>query len=87
MVQRCQELAAGRAHDDGKLIRKVWDDCQVLPIIDSRNCWNDGDLTKLVTGFENVAQSPYRRRVFTPLPGDAGDGRGPNRSQSIKGDA
>ena len=54
VVERCRELAADRAYDDGKLIRKVWDDWQVLPIIDIRNCWKDGEASKLVTGFENV---------------------------------
>jgi hypothetical protein len=54
VVERCQEVAADRAYDDGKLIRKVWDEWQALPIIDIRNCWQDGELTRVVTGFENV---------------------------------
>jgi len=65
VVQRCQELAADRAYDDVTLIRKVWDDWQVLPIIDIRNCWKDGELTKLVTGFENVVYD-YRGTVNCP---------------------
>jgi hypothetical protein len=62
VVQRCQELAADRGYDDGKLIRKVWDDWQTLPIIDIRNCWKDGEASKLVTGFENVVYD-YRGTV------------------------
>ena len=62
VVERCRELAADRAYDDGKLIRKVWDDWQVLPIIDIRNCWKDGEASKLVTGFENVIYD-YRGTV------------------------
>jgi hypothetical protein len=62
LVQRCRELAADRAYDDTKLIRKVWDDWQALPIIDIRNCWKDGEASKLVTGFENVIYD-YRGTV------------------------
>ncbi len=54
LVERCQEVAADRGYDDGKLICKVWDEWQALPIIDIRNCWKDGEATKLVSGFENV---------------------------------
>jgi len=54
VVERCQEVAADRGYDDGKLICKVWDEWQALPIIDIRNCWKDGEPTKRVSGFENV---------------------------------
>ncbi|MGA2642389.1 MAG: transposase [Spirochaetia bacterium] len=62
VLQRCRELAADRAYDDGKLIREVWDGWQALPIIDIRNCWKDGEASKLVTGFENVVYD-YRGTV------------------------
>ena len=62
IVERCQELAADRAYDDTKLIRKLWDDWQALPIIDIRNLWRDGETTKLVSGFENVVYD-YRGTV------------------------
>jgi hypothetical protein len=62
MVERCRQLAADRAYDDGKLIREVWDDWQTLPIIDIRNCCKDGEASKLVTGFENVIYD-YRGTV------------------------
>jgi len=62
VVERCRELAGDRAYDDGKLICEVWDDWQALPIIDIRNCWKDGEASKLVTGFENVVYD-YRGTV------------------------
>ncbi len=62
IVERCRELAADRAYDDGKLIRKVWDDWQALPIIDIRNLWRDGETSKLVSGMENVVYD-YRGTV------------------------
>ena len=62
IVERCEELAADRAYDDTKLICKIWDDWHALPIIDIRNCWKDGETTKLVCGFENVLYD-YRGTV------------------------
>lgn len=67
IVERCQEVAADRGYDDGKLICKVWDDWQALPIIDIRNCWHDGEATKLVSGFENVVYD-YRGTVSCVCP-------------------
>jgi len=67
IVERCREVAADRAYDDGKLICKVWDDWQALPIIDIRNCWKDGEATKLVSGFENVVYD-YRGTVSCVCP-------------------
>jgi len=60
--QRCQEVAADRAYDDTKLIRRLWEDWQALPIIDIRNCWQDGESTKLVSGLDNVVYD-YRGTV------------------------
>jgi hypothetical protein len=62
IVERCREVAADRAYDDSKLIRKVWDDWQALPVICICNCWKDGEITKLVSGFENVVYD-YRGTV------------------------
>ena len=62
IVERCQELAADRGYDDTKLILKLYDDWQALPIIDIRNLWRDGEKTKLVSGFENIVYD-YRGTV------------------------
>jgi hypothetical protein len=67
LIERCQQVAADRAYDDGKLICKVWDEWHALPIIDIRNCWHDGEATKLVSGFENVVYD-YRGTVSCLCP-------------------
>jgi hypothetical protein len=67
IVERCREVAADRSYDDGKLIRELWDEWKALPIIDIRNCWRDGEATKLVTGFENVVYD-YRGTVSCVCP-------------------
>jgi hypothetical protein len=53
LLQRCEELSADRGYDDGKLIEKLWDK-RIAPVVDIRNCWRDGEETKLVKGCENV---------------------------------
>jgi len=67
IVERCQEVAADRAYDDGKLICKVWEEWEALPVIDIRNCWQDGELTRVVSGFENMVYD-YRGTVSCVCP-------------------
>jgi len=62
IVERCRELVADRGYDDSKLIRKLWEEWQALPIIDIRNLWRDGEKSKLVSGSENVVYD-YRGTV------------------------
>jgi hypothetical protein len=62
IVERCGELAADRGYDDTKLIRKLWDEWQAVPVIDIRNLWRDGEKSKLVSGFENIVYD-YRGTV------------------------
>ena len=57
LLERCQYFAGDRGYDDGKLVRRVWDEHRIKPVIDIRNCWRDGEQSKLVTGQENVVYS------------------------------
>jgi hypothetical protein len=60
--QRCESVAADRGYDDVKLIREIWEGWQALPIIDIRNCWRDGETTKVASGSENIVYD-YRGTV------------------------
>jgi hypothetical protein len=66
LVGRCQSVAADRGYDDVKLIGKIkgW---QALPVIDIRNCWRDGETTKVAAGCENVVYD-YRGTVSCVCP-------------------
>ena len=63
LLEQCQRLSADKGYDDSKLIERLWDQHQIKPIIDIRNCWKDSDAeddgvrTKLVNGQENVIYS------------------------------
>ena len=65
--ERCQAMCMDRAYDDGKLIKELWDEHAVLPIIDIRDCWKDGEKSKLVEGTENVVYD-YRGTVSCVCP-------------------
>ena len=60
LLEQCERLSADKGYDDSKLINRLWDQHQIKPIIDIRNCWKDGEneengvVTKLVSGQENV---------------------------------
>ena len=60
LLQRCGCMSADKGYDDHKLIDRLWQQHQIKPIIAIRNCWRDGEakedgvLTKLVSGQENV---------------------------------
>lgn len=54
VLQRCGHLSADKGYDDGKLITRLWDQHQIKPVIDIRNCWRDGETSKVVEGQRNV---------------------------------
>ncbi len=60
LLQRCSRMSADKGYDDHMLINRLWQQHQIKPIIPIRNCWKDGEaeedgvLTKLVSGQENV---------------------------------
>ena len=54
LLERCEHLSADKGYDDGKLIKRLWDEHEIKPVIDIRNCWQDGEASKVVCGQQNV---------------------------------
>ena len=54
LLERCEHLSADKGYDDGKLIKRLWDQHEIKPVIDIRNCWQDGETSKVVEGQLNV---------------------------------
>jgi hypothetical protein len=54
IIERCDYLAADKGLDDSELNRQLWDQHQIKPLIDIRNCWQDGERTRQVAGSRNV---------------------------------
>jgi hypothetical protein len=69
LVKGCTALVGDKGYDDGKFIRDLWDDeeLRIKPVIAIRNCWKDGEETKLVTGQRNVVYD-YEGTVYCHCP-------------------
>jgi len=54
LIQGCQALTADKGLDDTKLHVQLWDELGIRPVIDIRNMWRDGEVTKLIEGQRYV---------------------------------
>jgi hypothetical protein len=59
----CEYLTADRGLDDTELNTMLWDEYGIKPVIGIRNCWQDGETTKLVEGTRNVVYD-YEGTVY-----------------------
>lgn len=66
--ERCEALMADKGLDDTQLIRQLWDQCGIKPVIDIRAMWKDGEETKRVEGQRNVVYD-YQGNVYCYCPG------------------
>jgi len=53
--------------DDTKIITQLWDEYGIRPVIAIRDCWQDGEATKLVPGTRNVVYD-YEGKVYCLCP-------------------
>lgn len=67
LLERAEWWLADRAYDDSKLLTRLWDDHQIKPVIAIRNCWKDGEATRLLPGQENVVYD-FRGTVYCHCP-------------------
>jgi len=63
LLGRCEYLAADKGLDDTELNATLWDEHGIKPVIDIRNCWQDGEKTRLVEGTDNVVYD-YQGTVY-----------------------
>ncbi len=63
ILGRCEYLTADKGLDDTELNVSLWDEHGVKPVIDIRNCWQDGEQTRLVEGTQNVVYD-YQGTVY-----------------------
>ena len=67
LLERAERWLGDRAYDDSKLLIRLWDDHQIKPVIGIRNCWQDGEATRLLPGQENVVYD-YQGTVYCHCP-------------------
>ena len=84
IVSRCEYLAADKGLDDTELNATLWDDHRIKPLIDIRNCWKDGEMTRQVERTRNVVYD-YRGSNAQPGSGVRGEKR-PQQAPNLLGD-
>jgi hypothetical protein len=63
LLVRCEHLAADKGLDDTELNVTLWDQHGIKPLIDIRNCWQDGEQTRRVEHTRNVVYD-YQGTVY-----------------------
>jgi transposase len=67
IMEVCELFLGDKGYDDGKLIRLLWDEYRIKPVIDIRNHWKDGEKTRLLGDHTNVVHD-YQGNVFCHCP-------------------
>lgn len=62
LLEKCEYACLDRGYDDEDLIKKLFDDYGVKPIIDIRNMWKDKDKTRLLDNTNNIVYD-YRGTI------------------------
>ena len=62
ILERCEYACFDRGYDDEDLIKKLFNDYGVKPIIDIRNMWKDKDKTRLFRNTKNIVYD-YRGAI------------------------
>lgn len=63
LMEKCNYALFDRGYDDEKLIKKLWDDYGIKPIIDIRNTWKEKDNTRQLPRTKNILYN-YRGDIF-----------------------
>ncbi len=67
ILKRCQYFSGDRGYDDTKLLKKLWDEYQIKPIIDIRRSWRDGEETRAYRDTDGVVYD-NKGRVYCLSP-------------------
>jgi hypothetical protein len=71
IIDRCEHMSLDRGYDDENIIKKLWDEYRIKPIIDIRNMWKDKDETRVLPNMNNIVYN-YRGTIscYCPVKGD-----------------
>jgi len=67
LLEKAKVLTGDKGYDDTKLIKRLWDDYKIKPVIDIRNMWKDGDQTRLLADYDQVTYD-YKGTVYCHCP-------------------
>lgn len=63
IMDLCEQFLVDKGYDDTKLIETLWDHHEIKPVIDIRNCWENGEATRVVSGQRRVVYD-YAGQVY-----------------------
>jgi hypothetical protein len=65
LLEGCDYFLGDRGYDSGALVKRLWDEHRIKPVIDIRNAWQqaDGEETRVLPGTTEVTYD-YRGNVF-----------------------
>jgi hypothetical protein len=63
ILKRCNYLGGDKGYDGTAIITRLYNDYEIKSVIDIRNCWKDGEETKLISGLKNIVYD-YKGTVF-----------------------
>ena len=74
LIEICKHFFLDKGYDDTALIKKLWDEYQIKPLIDIRNMWKDGEGSRLLPGSSNIVYD-YKGTIccYCPISGDKKD--------------
>ncbi len=67
LLERAELLMGNRGYDGTGFLTRLWDEYQIKPVVDIRNCWQDGEATRLIAGKDNVVYD-YAGNVYCHCP-------------------
>ena len=67
ILKKCDYFTGDKAYDDQKLHENLWFEHDIKAVIDIRNNWKDGEVTRLLSGRKNIAYD-YEGTVYCYCP-------------------
>jgi len=61
LLEACEAWTADKGYDDTKMIRRLWDDHAILPVIDIKEMWKEPDPTRVLSGHRRIVYDQHGR--------------------------
>ena len=59
LLKACEAWTGDKGYDDGKMIRRLWDGHEILPVIDIKEMWKEPDPTRVLPGRRRIVYDQH----------------------------
>jgi hypothetical protein len=59
ILEACEAWTGDKGYDDGKMIRRLWDGHEILPVIDIKEMWKEPDPTRVLSGHRRIVYDQH----------------------------